>query len=128
MTLLAAHMTSINIEGLNSLAAFTQLNGNSDITGMAKRMTARSAASERVILRAMQIKRLQALVHWVKDHTSAGSKPSRNSGAMIKAMEPKEAERKYGKIDVGTINPGKRRTYNGWNNWQIAIANRLIAT
>ena len=34
VTLLAAHLTFINIEGLNSLAAFTKLNGNSDITGM----------------------------------------------------------------------------------------------
>jgi hypothetical protein len=48
VTLLVAHMTFINIEGLNMLAAFTQLNGYSHITGMAKRMAARLAASGRV--------------------------------------------------------------------------------
>lgn len=62
-------MTFINVEGLDSLSAFTQeLNGDSDISEMSKRMAIRPSAARRVILGTMQIKRLQALVNWVKDH------------------------------------------------------------
>ena len=42
-------------------------------TELAKRMASRStAATGRVILGTMQIKRLQALVYWVKDHEKRG--------------------------------------------------------
>jgi hypothetical protein len=52
----------------NSIATFTSMNGDPDVTEMAKRMASRSnAAAGRVILGTMQIKRLQALVYWVKD-------------------------------------------------------------
>jgi hypothetical protein len=47
---------------------------------------------------------------------------------LIEAMERKEAEHNFGKIDVGTIDPGKCRTDHGWDNWQIAFANKLNAT
>ena len=61
------------IEGLDSIAAFTSMNGDPDVTEMAKRMASRSnAAAGRVILGTMQIKRLQALVYWVKDYNRRG--------------------------------------------------------
>ncbi len=65
----AAHRaTLIEIEGLDSIAAFTSMGGDGDITEMAKRMASRpSVAAGRVILGTMQIKKLQALVYWVKD-------------------------------------------------------------
>ena len=129
--LLAARMTFVNVEGLDSLSAFTQLNGDTDVTEMAKRMASRPAASGRVILGTMQIKRLQALVYWVKDYDKRGlvAQPELwDNEAMVEAMERKEAEHNYGKIDVGTIDPGKCRTDHGWDNWQIAFANKLNAT
>ena len=43
-------------------------------------------------------------------------------------LEGKEAEHKFGKIDVGTIDPGKCRTNHGFDNWQTAFANKLNAT
>ena len=44
------------------------MNGDSDITEMAKRMVSRpNAAAGRLIHRTMQIKRLQAFAYWVKD-------------------------------------------------------------
>jgi hypothetical protein len=73
VALLAARMTFVNVKGLDSLSALIQLNGDSDVTEMAKRMAARPSAAGRVILGTMQFKRLQALVYWVKDQTSAGS-------------------------------------------------------
>ena len=73
VALLAARMTFINVEGLDSISAFIQLNGDSeDVTEMAKRMAARPSAAGRVILGMMQIKRLQALVYWVKNHDKRG--------------------------------------------------------
>jgi hypothetical protein len=61
------------IEGLDSIAAFTSMNGDPDVTEMAKRMASRSNADAgRVILGTMQIKRLQALVYWVKDYNRRG--------------------------------------------------------
>jgi hypothetical protein len=58
-------MTFINVEGLDSISAFIQLNGDSDVTEMAKRMAARPSVAGRVIFGTMQIKRLQALVYCV---------------------------------------------------------------
>ena len=64
----ASRQTFIDVEGLNSIDAFATLNGDSDVTEMAKRMAARTANAGRVILGTMQIKKIQALVYWVKDH------------------------------------------------------------
>ena len=64
----ASCQTLIDVEGLNSIDALATLNGDSDVTEMAKRMAARTANAGRVILGTMQIKKIQALVYWVKDH------------------------------------------------------------
>ena len=71
----ASRMTFINVEGLDSLAAFAMMSGDNDVTEMAKRMTIRPTAAGRVILGTMQIKRIQALVHWVKDYDKRGLVP-----------------------------------------------------
>jgi hypothetical protein len=70
----AAHRdVFINVEGLNSIGAFTTMNGDTDVTEMAKRMASRpNAAAGRVIIGTMQIKRVQALVFWVKDFDRRG--------------------------------------------------------
>ena len=70
----AAHRTTlIEIEGLDSIAAFTSMGGDGDITEMAKHMALRpSVAAGRVILGTMQIKKLKALVYWVKDYDRGG--------------------------------------------------------
>jgi hypothetical protein len=116
VALLAARMTFINVKGLDSLSAFTLLNGDSDVTEMAKRMAARPSAAGRVILGTMQIKRLKALVYRVKDHDKRGlvaQSDLLDNETMIEAMELKEAEHNFGKIDAATINPGKCRTDHG---------------
>jgi hypothetical protein len=55
----SARDTFINVEGLDTLDAFATLNGDSDVTEMAKHMASRSATAGRVILGSMQIKRIQ---------------------------------------------------------------------
>jgi hypothetical protein len=100
VTLLAACMTIINVEGLDLISAFIQLNGDSDVTEMTKRMAAGLSATGRVILDMMQVKWLQALlVYWVKDHDKRGlvAQPDLwDNEAMIEAMECKEAEHNFG--------------------------------
>ena len=124
--------TFINIEGLDSVAAFASMNGDADVTEMAKRMASRPTnAAGRVILGTMQIKRLQALVYWIKDYDKRGmqAEPGMwNAETMTAAMERKESEYNYGKIDVDIIDPGKCQTDFGWDNWQIAFVNKLNAT
>ncbi|KAI2506573.1 hypothetical protein MHU86_7888 [Fragilaria crotonensis] len=57
----AAQRTFIEIDGLDTIAdAFATLNGDNDVTEMAKRMASRSSvATGRVILGTMQIKRFK---------------------------------------------------------------------
>ena len=127
----ATRTTFIEIEGLVNLADFAQLSGDVDITEMAKHMAARPNAAGRVILGTMHIKKLQALVYWVKDHDRRGLVADPNSwdeDTMVESMEHKEAEHNFDKIDVASIDPGKCRTDHGWDNWQIAFENKLNAT
>ena len=127
----ATRTTFIEIEGLDSLEEFAKLNGDGDIADMAKRMAARPSAAGRAILGTMHIKRLQALVYWVKDQNRRGITANPNSwdeNAMVESMERKEAEYNFEKIDVASIDPGKCRTDHGWDNWQIAFKNKLNAT
>jgi hypothetical protein len=132
VALLVARMTFINVEGLDSLSAFIQINRDSVVTEMAKCMAARPSAAGRVILDTVQIRRLQAVVYWVKDHDKRGlvAQPDLwDNKTMIEAMESKEAEHNFGKIeDVGTIDPGKCQTDHGWDNLKTAFANKLNAT
>jgi len=59
-------------EGFTSIADFRYLEGDRDITKMAKRLSARTQAEGRVNLGTVVIKRLQALVYWVKDRQKRG--------------------------------------------------------
>ena len=108
VALLASRMTFIKIKGLDSLSAFAHLNGNSDVTEMAKRtMASRAVTAGRVILGTMHIKRIKT-----HDHDKCGlvAEPELwDEDAMIDATDCKEAKRNHGKIDVGIINPGKCR-------------------
>jgi hypothetical protein len=66
---------------------------------MAKRMAAQPSTTGRVILGTMQIKTLQVLVYWVKDHDKRGLvvQPDLwDNKAMIEAMERKEAVHNFG--------------------------------
>ncbi|KAI2498698.1 hypothetical protein MHU86_15765 [Fragilaria crotonensis] len=128
----AARLTFINIEGLSDIEAFGAMSGDTDVTEMAKRMASRSsAATGRVILGTMQIKRLQALVYWVKDSANRGLDIDPDMWTpeeMANAMDRKESEYNYGKIDIDLIEPGKCQTDFAWDNWQIAFVNKLSAT
>ena len=73
ISLASSRTTFITVEGFDSLSAFAQLNGDTDISEMAKRMATRQRVNVgQLILGTMQIKRLQALVYWVKDHDRRG--------------------------------------------------------
>jgi hypothetical protein len=57
-----------HVEDLNTINVFATLNGDFDVSAMAKRMASCMAAAGCVILGTMQITKIQASVFWVKDH------------------------------------------------------------
>jgi hypothetical protein len=128
---LASRDVFIFTEGLDSMEAFALLSGDGDVTEMAKRMSSRSVNAGRVILGTMHIKRIQALVFWVKDLAKRGITPDPDEwdvDEMTKAMERKEADANFDKVEVDLIDPGKCQTDFGWDAWQIAFMNKLSAT
>jgi hypothetical protein len=62
----------IQHEGFASLADLGEMDNDTDVSDMAKRMASRTAAEGRVNLGTVQIKKLQALVWWVKDQQKRG--------------------------------------------------------
>jgi hypothetical protein len=132
VTSAVARQVFIDIEGLDTIDAFATLNGDSDVTEMAKRMASRSSvAAGRVILGTMQIKKIQALVYWVKDHHKRNLDVDPDMWTQEEvnhAIQRKEAEHNFEKIDVDLIDPGKCQTDFGWDAWQIAFVNKLNAT
>ncbi len=59
-------------EGFESLGDLGVMEGDKDVLEMAKRLSTRAANNGRVLLGTVQIKRLQALVWWVRDHQRRG--------------------------------------------------------
>ena len=108
----AARQVFINLEGLDTIDAFANLNGDSDVTEMAKRMASRgSVAAGRVILGTMQIKKIQALVYWVKDHHKRNldvDPEMWTEDEVVNTIQRKEAEEhNFEKVDVDLIDPGR---------------------
>ena len=61
----------INIEGLDTIDKFARLNGDNDVSEMAKRMMAcPSAATHKVLFGTIAVKNLQALLYWCKERSS----------------------------------------------------------
>jgi hypothetical protein len=129
ITTAAGRSIFINIEGLDSMEAFASMNGDGDVTEMAKRMASRqSVAAGRLILGTMQIKRLQALVYWVKDHDKRGLQAVPEmwtAQVMNAAIARKESDQNFDKVDIDIIDPGKCQTDTGWDNWQVGFVNKL---
>jgi hypothetical protein len=116
---------------LDTIDAFANLNGDTDVTEMAKRMASRAAAAGCVILGTIQIKRIQALVFWVNDHHKRNldvDPETWTEEEMFNTTQRKEAEHNFEKVDVDLIDPGKCQIDVGWEAWQIAFMNKLSAT
>ena len=63
----------INNESLTSIADFGFLDGgDDDVTAMSSHMARRAANHGRAILGGIYIKKIQALVWWVRDHHKLG--------------------------------------------------------
>jgi hypothetical protein len=110
----------------------TLLNGDSNVTEMAKCMTLLTAAAGRVILGMMQIKKIQTLVFWAKDHhmCNVDVDPEMWTAEEVAATVQKKEANKHNleKIDINIIDPSKCQTDVGWDAWQIAFMNKLNAT
>ena len=128
--------SSATLEGLNIIDAVAiMLNGDSDVTEMAKRssMSSRnSIAAGRVILVTIQNERIQALVCWVKDHQRRGKVfgPEKFTNVELNiALHMKEVDYNAEKIDMNLIDRSKCQTDHDWDNWQTnAYINKLSTT
>ena len=122
----------INIEGLDStIDKFARLNGDHDVSEMAKRLGGRSSvANHKVLVGTIPVKNLQALVYWCKDHHRRGlmlDPANWIEAELWKVSAKKTAEENAEKIGIDLIDPGKCQTDHGWDNWQIAFVNKLSA-
>jgi hypothetical protein len=116
----ASRQVFIDVEGLDSINAFATLNGDGDVTEVAKRMAARTANVGRAILGTIQIKKIQALVYWVKDHHKRNLDVDPHAWTemeVMATMQRKEAEQNFEKVDVDIIDPGKCQVDAGWDAW-----------
>ena len=62
----------IQHEGFTSLADLGEMDNDTDVSDMAKRMASRTVAEGRVNLGTVQIKKIQALIWWVRDRQKRG--------------------------------------------------------
>ena len=69
----ATRTLTINNESLTSITDFGFLDGgNDDVTAMSSRTALHVANNDRVILGGIQIKKIQALLWWVRDRQKLG--------------------------------------------------------
>jgi hypothetical protein len=90
-------------EGFVDLADLGTMEGDKDVLEMAKRLSTRTVADGRVLLGTVQIKRLQALVWWVRDHQRRGLvlvAADFDIDAMNAAMTSKSVEKERGTTDA----------------------------
>jgi hypothetical protein len=81
-----------------------------NVTKMAKRMVSSGAAVGCVVLRTMQIKKIQALVYWVKDHhrRNLDVDPEMwTEEEVIGTIQCKEAKHNFEKVDVDLTVPSR---------------------
>ena len=86
-------------EGFVDIDDLGVMEGDKDVLEMAKRLSSRTVADGRVLLGTVQIKRLQALVWWVRDHHRRGLVIDHNDFNVISmnvALTSKGVERDRG--------------------------------
>ena len=72
VTVAATHTAIIMNEGITSWADFGELEGDIDVTEMAKHLAVHTQGEGHVNLGTIVIKCLQSLVFWVRDHQKHG--------------------------------------------------------
>ena len=100
----------IQNEGFGSLGDLSILESDSDVTDMAKRLASRTVADGRVNLGTIQIKKLQALVWWIRDQIKHGQvldAANFDVAALNSAMERKRVEKERESADVSVKDLGK---------------------
>ena len=89
-------------EGFDNIEDLGVLEGDKDVLEMAKRLASR-ATNARVMLGTVQIKRLQALVWWARDHQRRGLALVANNfdvAAMNAGMTSKSVEKEQSHTDA----------------------------
>jgi hypothetical protein len=108
----------IQTEGLNSLGVVGRLDGDSDVTEMAKRLASRRAADGKVILGTVVIKNLQALVWWVKEQIKIGGPlvaarfdAAALEAALVQRVVDAERSKAAAPKDLATFDPDDFETH-----------------
>ena len=100
----------IATEGFDTLEALGILESDTDVTEMAKRMSSRTAADGRAILGTVTIKRLQALIWWIRDRQKRQltlDSALFTAAAMSEAMRLKEIQKDRPEPDVSVTTLSK---------------------
>ena len=100
----------INNEGFTSLDDFGIMETDSDVADMAKRLAARSPANTRVNLGTVQIKKIQALIWWIRDRTKHGlalDSAEFTPAVLVDALEKKRIQKEQADAEVSVKDLGK---------------------
>ncbi len=109
----------INAEGLNVITDLSILEEDDDVTSMAKRLSDRTVAEGRVRLGTVQIKKIQALIWWIKDRQKFGQPVNAadfDDATLQQAINSKRLEKEVTSVDVsmkdlGTFDPDDFDSY-----------------
>lgn len=123
----ATRTNLINNEGFTSIADLGVMEGDTDVTEMAKRLATRTQGEGRINLGTVVIKRLQALVYWVNDRNlrsqdtnAADWTPAAMATAMTEKRIRKEAKESKSEPkvkDLGKFEPEFFETHeDGFKN------------
>jgi len=120
----------INNKGFQSLADFGILDSDKDVLEMVKRLGSRTEAAGRVFVGTIQVKKLQALCYWVRDHQKRGQVINHeewDEQAVQATLEMMRIEkgREAGNLsvkDLGKFDPDDFETY------EMAFMNLLAQT
>src|SRR6056300_1416475 len=100
----------INNEGFTSLDDFDIMETDLDVADMAKRLSARSPANTRVNLGTVQIKKIQALIWWIRDRTKHGlvlDSAEFTPAVLVDALEKKRIQKEQADAEVSVKDLGK---------------------
>ena len=95
-------------EGFNTIGDIGEMEEDTDVTEMAKRLSSRTIAEGRVLIQTKQLKRLQVLVWWIRDRkrhgqTLDGEEFTEDAMALAKTRKRIEREGGEDEGDVGDL-------------------------
>ena len=125
----AAQRGAIVAEGFTTLSEFGRMR-NKDLAQMVRRITSLPVARGGVRIGQVQLRKMEALVYWVKDRRR------RSQDLVVEDFTEATLEDCLDKMDLEereseeadaakAVSPGKLQSGTGWVQWEIAFVNYL---